>query len=352
MTVKLPHTVRASTIFVASCFLAACITGPTDMKESSYADHFDGKRFYNVPNRQHAGTWPLIKWLVTRKLGPWDAPRSDIQPGPPPPAEVPLGSARVTFVNHSTVLIQIDGLNILTDPIYAERASPVSFAGPRRVRPPGIRFKDLPKIDVVLVSHNHYDHLCLETLKQLYERDRPAFYTGLGNRKLLEGEGIVGVNELDWWDGASLDENVSLTFVPAQHFSARGPFDRFETLWGGFYIAGTKHRIYFAGDTGAGPHFEDVRERLGSPDLALIPIGAYLPPHIMQPVHLSPEEAVAAHLQVGARQSMAIHFGTFPLADDGQREPVERLEQALSAEGLTRSDFWVLGFGEGRNLDP
>jgi L-ascorbate metabolism protein UlaG (beta-lactamase superfamily) len=168
-------------------------------------------------------------------------------------------------VNDATVLIQIDGLNILTDLIYAERAGPVSWMGPRRVRPPGIKFQDLPKIHAVLVSHDHYDHMCLETLKRLFDRDQPVIYTGLRNGELLEDAEIGKVKELDRWQSESLAESVSITFVPAQHFSSRGICDRFETLWGGFVIAGEGGRIYFAGDTGPGPHFEDISTRLGPP---------------------------------------------------------------------------------------
>jgi L-ascorbate metabolism protein UlaG (beta-lactamase superfamily) len=335
---------------LAGFVFSGCLMTTTVNKEARYGNHFDGERFYNVPDRDHPGIGDGIKWLFSRDAGPWDEPRSDFEPGPPPPAEVGVGEARVTFVNHATVLIQIDGLNILTDPIYAERASPVSWTGPRRVRPPGIRFQDLPKIHAVLVSHDHYDHMCLETLKNLYDRDQPVIYTGLRNGKLLEDVEIGRVKELDWWQSESIARGVKVTFVPAQHFSGRGTFDRFSTLWGGFVIAGKGSRIYFAGDTGEGPHFNEIRQRLGPLDLALLPIGAYRPRDIMGPIHLSPRDAIAAHQQLGARFSMAIHFGTFPLADDGQREPLELLDRALNEASLSRDDFWVLDFGEGRNL--
>jgi len=313
-------------------------------------EHYDGKRFYNVPDRPHPGIGDGLKFLFSADRGEWDEPRDDIEPGPPPPKRVGPGELRVTFVNHATVLIQIDGLNLITDPVYGKRASPVPFAGPRRVRPPGIRFDDLPPIDAVLLSHDHYDHLCVETLTRLHERDQMPVYTGLGNAELLEDEGIAVVHELDWWQGRSLGKNVELNFVPAQHFSNRGLHDRYETLWGGFVIEGTEATVYFAGDTGDGPHFEEIADRFEAIDLALLPIGAYRPRYMMEAIHISPAEAVAAHQRLGARQSMAIHFGTFPLASDGQHEPVELLDRALTAEKLTRNEFWVLEHGEGRDV--
>jgi L-ascorbate metabolism protein UlaG (beta-lactamase superfamily) len=258
----------------------------------------------------------------------------------------------VTFINHSTVLLQIGTLNLITDPIYAKRASPFSFAGPKRAHPPGIRFDDLPPIDAILLSHNHYDHCCVRTLRRLLERDRPAIYTGRGVRPLLESVGFEQVVEMNWWECIELRPDTMLTYVPARHFSGRGLFDRNKTLWGGFFLTAPEAKVYFAGDTADGPHFEAIRERLGTPDLALLPIGAYEPPEIMKPVHTNPEEAVDAHLRLGARHSVAIHFGTFPLTDEGQWDPPERLDRALSAAGLTGNDFWVLDFGEGRDLPP
>jgi L-ascorbate metabolism protein UlaG (beta-lactamase superfamily) len=342
--------VRIVLLLVAGWGLSGCLMATTARPGTSYDDHFDGKRFYNVPDRSHSGIGDLIEWQLSRDAGHWDEPRSDIEPGPPPPREVAVGEARVTFINHATVLIQIDGVNLITDPVYAASISPVPLVGPSRIRPPGIRFEDLPKIHVVLLSHDHYDHMCLETLERLHGQDQPVIYAGLRTGRVLRSADLSNLREMDWWDHESLAKTVTVTFVPAQHFSGRGAFDRYATLWGGFVVAGTQHRIYFAGDTGEGPHFEHIRERLGAPDLALIPVGAYRPRKIMRPIHLSPDDAVEAHRQLGARHSMAIHFGTFPLADDGQREPVQRLDRALRRTGMSRDDCWVLDFGEGRNV--
>ncbi|MDJ0763662.1 MAG: MBL fold metallo-hydrolase [Myxococcota bacterium] len=239
--------------------------------EASYDNHFDGERFYNVPDQDHAGIRDGLKWVFNRDAGPWDEPRDDIAPGTLPPAAVDVGEVRVTFVNHATVLIQIDGLNIITDPIYAKRASPVSWAGPRRVRPPGIRFEDLPKINMVLLSHNHYDHMCLETLKRFHDRDHPVIYTGLCNAEPLEDVELGPVKEFDWWQSEVLNGDVRVTFVPAQHFSNRGTRDRYETLWSGFVIKGKAGSIYFAGDTGDGPHFKEIGYQRLALNLKLCP---------------------------------------------------------------------------------
>jgi L-ascorbate metabolism protein UlaG (beta-lactamase superfamily) len=255
---------------------------------------------------------------------------------------------RVTFVNHATVLIQQDGLNVLTDPIWSRRASPFSWIGPPRHRPPGLRFEDLPPIDVVVVSHAHYDHLDLPTLKRLQQAHRPRFFVGLGVKEVLARAGIAPVTELDWWQSETLSPTVELRAVPAQHFANRGLFDRDRILWVGWVVKGPAGLAYFAGDSGAGPHFQEIRQRLGPVRLAVLPIGAYLPRWFMRRVHQSPAEAVAAADALGASTSVGIHFGTFALADDGQDEPPAALAAALSSRPTTPPRFWVLGFGEGR----
>jgi L-ascorbate metabolism protein UlaG (beta-lactamase superfamily) len=316
------------------------------------SDHFDGARFHNPVAIPHAGFGDLLRWQLNRQRGPWTG-HPDAPPGPPPPTRVGRGALRVTFVNHATVLIQMDGLNVLTDPIWSERASPVRFAGPRRRRPPGIRFEDLPPIDLVIVSHNHYDHMDAPTLRRLAAAHRPRIAAGLGNGALLAREGIAGAVELDWWQGipvsAAGGAEMRLTAVPAQHFSQRGLGDRDRTLWTGYVLSGPAGAVYFAGDTGFGPHFRQVRERFGAVRLALLPIGAYRPEWFMSGVHVSPDGALEAHRVLGAGTSAAIHFGTFELADDGEAEPPARLAALLA--GLDpRPRFWVLGFGEGRDV--
>jgi len=310
------------------------------------SDHFDGTEFHNVPPIEGRHFGRFLKWMWTREPGPWlewvEAPY-----GKPPPERVGPGKLRATVVNHSTVLIQMDGLNILTDPVWSDRIGPVSWAGPKRHRPPGIRFEELPPIDVVLLSHNHYDHIDIPTLERLEAAHRPRIFTGLGNRALLEGKGIGESEEMDWWDEREIAAGVTLAFVPSRHFSSRGLCDRNRTLWGGFVIRGPAGTVYFASDTGMGPHLEQIREKYGPPRLALLPIGAFLPYWFMRPVHLSPEQAVEAHRLLGAGTSLPVHYGTFRLGDDGQFEGVERLAKEIERTNTPEVEFPVLEFGTG-----
>lgn len=315
------------------------------------SDHFDGDRFRNQRPTEHGGLGDVLRWIWTRDPGPWKD-WTDASPGAPPPRRVATGELRVTYVNHATVLVQMDGVNILTDPIWSERCSPVSWAGPRRVRPPGIRFEDLPPIDVVLVSHNHYDHLDVPTLERLAREHRPRIFSGLGNQALFDSKSIRGATDLDWWQSAEIAPGVRVSAVPAQHFSSRGLCDRDRTLWIGFVVTGPAGSVYFAGDSGWGPHFEQIRERFGPVRLALLPIGAFRPKWFMSRVHLSPGEAVRAHQVLGAGTSVAIHFGTFRLGDDGQDEAPERSRAAIESAGNPGPRFWILGFGEGRTVPP
>jgi L-ascorbate metabolism protein UlaG (beta-lactamase superfamily) len=304
-------------------------------------DHFDGKRFHN-----HQSGWQsegsFLKWQLTKTPTPWPE-WIESEPGPAPPRRVEKGALRVTIVNHATTLIQLDGINILTDPIWSERCSPVDFAGPKRHRAPGIRFDDLPPIDVVLLSHNHYDHLDVPTLRMLQRHHNPLIVCHLGNGALLARYGLTNVRELDWWGSA--DAPIRITSVPAQHFSARGLSDRDATLWGGYVIASDAGNVYFAGDTGWGKHFAEVRDRFTPVRLALLPIGAYLPRWFMKPAHITPAEAVDAHGELKAGTSVAMHYGTFALGDDGDRQPIEDLERAIAKKRA--GGFKVLEFGQG-----
>ena len=308
-----------------------------------------GRRFCNENPDALPGFFSMLKWAVNRHPGFWPKYR-DLPPGPPPPREVGPGELRVTFINHSTVLIQMEGLNILTDPIYSRRVGPVSWAGMERVRPAGIRFEDLPPIQVVLLSHNHYDHMDMSTLALLEKRDHPRVLTGLGNSKYLAEAGIGKIQEFDWGEGTALSDSVRAIFVPAQHFSMRKVYDRDTALWGGFVLEGRKTRVYFAGDTGWGPHLEEISSRFGDFTLAILPIGAYKPEWFMGPAHMSPRDAVKAHQLLRARVSVPIHYGTFRLADDGEEESVEEMRKAMKAAGISDREFWILGFGEGRDV--
>jgi L-ascorbate metabolism protein UlaG (beta-lactamase superfamily) len=279
--------------------------------------------------------------MLLERRTPW--PLRIDQP-PRLPASLDGASAALTFIGHATFLIQTAAGNILTDPMYSQRAGPILF-GPRRVRQPAVRFDDLPPISIVLLSHNHYDHCDLPTLRNLARRFDPTVITPLGNGALVRTAGITRVEELDWWEEART-ATTPIAVTPAHHFSARTPFDRNRALWGGFVIATGKVRIYFAGDTAYRPFFGELRERLGPIDLAVLPIGAYEPRWFMHAVHMNPAEAVQAFVDLGAPQSIAMHFGTFPLTTEGIDEPVTGLRDACQARNVPSSRFRPLGFGE------
>ena len=314
--------------------------------------HFDGTRFLNADPIPDHGFGDFLKWTLQRERGPWPDEPPAAPPGPRPVERVGRGQLRVTVVGHSTVLIQVDGLNLLTDPFWSERASPVTWAGPRRATPPAVALADLPTLDAILVSHNHYDHLDVATLQALAARfPGVPVLTGLGNTALLEREGIAGGHDLDWWQSVPV-AHARVTFVPAQHFSGRGLTDRNQTLWGGFVIESGAGVVVFAGDTGAGSHFRAIRERFGAARLALLPIGAYRPRWFMAAVHLDPADAVQAHLDLGATTSVGIHHGTIALADDGRDEPLVALGEALRAHGLPSTSFRTPAFGEAFEAAP
>jgi L-ascorbate metabolism protein UlaG (beta-lactamase superfamily) len=303
-----------------------------------------GGRFHNASGRAQQGLGGVVRWLATRRRGAWPTQVEDV-PAASPPARVDDGTIRATPVGHATVLVQMDGLNLLTDPVLSRRIGPTSWIGPVRVRPPAIALAALPRIDVVLLSHDHYDHLDRPTLRALAERDDPLVLTGLGVGAKVPAARVV---ELDWWRSHEVDARVRATYVPAEHFSGRGPFDRNRRLWGGFVVEGPSGRLYFAGDTAAGWHFAAIRARFGAMTLSLIPIGAYLPRWFMAPVHIDPQEALDASLALGSQVSIAIHYGTFDLADDAYDAPPRALAQALAAlDGRPAgSDFRVVPFGE------
>ncbi|MEO8380013.1 MAG: MBL fold metallo-hydrolase [Acidobacteriota bacterium] len=300
-------------------------------------DHFDGKHFHNVPPKHHPGFTDMVRWGLTRDKGPWDEWR-DIALAPPPPKRVAGGELRVTWVNHATLLIQTENVNILTDPIWSLRCSPVQWAGPKRHHQPGIRFEDLPPIDAVLISHNHYDHLDLPTLDQLKREHHPKMLAGLGNAAVVEG-----ATALDWGHSVELAPGVRIHAVPARHFSSRGFVDRDANLWCGFVIETPHGGIYFAGDTGWGDHFAAIREHYGPMRLALLPIGAYRPEWFMSPVHVSPHDAIRAARVLEAEVSIPMHYFTFDLGDDGQQEPADVLKRELAATPGPRFEVLLPG---------
>ena len=279
--------------------------------------------------------------MLREQRTPWPAHLDVIQQRPP---ALDGAAAVITFIGHATFLIQTAAANILTDPMYSERAGPLNVMGPRRVRQPAVRLDDLPPISMVLLSHNHYDHCDLATLRALASRFDPVVLTPLGNRRIVRSTGVRRIEELDWWQSSNAGP-LPVTLTPARHFSARTPFDRNRALWGGFMLEPAGRRILFAGDTAYAPLFRDIRQRLGQPELALLPIGAYEPRWFMQSVHMNPAEAVQAHLDLAASASIGMHFGTFQLTAEGIDEPLRALDEALRSNNVPVEQFRTLQFG-------
>ena len=292
------------------------------------SDHYNGKTFFNPGGTNTPKNFfSFLKWKFTSSPAKWPK-----EIDPPYAQAIPQAKSErliVTFVNHASFLIQVDGLNILTDPIWSKRTSPLSFAGPSRVHPPGIEFDKLPKIDMVLISHNHYDHMDSETIKMLEDKFSPLFIVPLANIEKMKSFKAKNIVELDWWDAYSLSPDLKITIAPAKHWSSRTLNDRSEALWGSYMIHTKNDKIYFAGDTGYGTHFLEIKKRLGSPSLSLLPIGAYEPRWFMKEMHMNPEEAVLAHIDLESNVSIGMHFGTFQLTDEAIDTPEKDLSMAL-----------------------
>jgi len=311
-------------------------------------DHFDGTRFvgrYAAPAKRASDFWRWQRSYNKTQWPEWVANKEATRP----PARVTDNSLRVTYVGHATFLIQIAGLNILTDPIWSERASPFTFAGPKRHRNPGIAFEALPPIDLVLVSHCHYDHLDLATLSRLAATHRPRIITPLGNDTIMRShDAAIAAEARDWNETIAVNANVAVSLTPARHWSARQLFDRNKALWSAFVIDTPAGKIYFVGDSGYGDgeHFRDVRARHGAIRLAILPIGAYEPRWFMGDQHMNPDESVKAFRDCGAEFALASHFGTFQLTDEAIDAPVIALDDARAAAGISRERFRALDPGE------
>ncbi len=258
-------------------------------------------------------------------------------------------AATLTWIGHATMLVQLDGVNVLTDPHFSERASPATFAGPRRLNPPGVAFEALPAIDVVVISHDHYDHLDRPTVERLAATHKPLFLVPLGLKAWFADLGIERVVELDWWESRRVGA-VTLTLTPVQHWCARTPLDRDRRLWGGWALAGRERRVFFAGDTGYYEGFREVGARLGPFDLALVSISTYEPPGVMGMTHTTPEESLRLAADVGARTFVAMHWGTFDMSEEPLDEPPRRLRAAARAMSLPDERVWVLAHGETRRF--
>jgi len=334
---------------LALLFLAGC---GNSYYHGPAKPHYDGRQFDNpwapMPDRFGA----FLKWRLTADRGYW--PESVPVNPSKPPAKVADDTLRVTYVGHATVLLQTQGLNILTDPIWSERASPLSFAGPKRVAAPGVGFEDLPHIDVVLLSHNHYDHLDLPTLERLFHAFDPLVLTPLGNDAIiLESIPEMRVKTLDWGDGYELNRQVRVTLEPMQHWSARGLFDRREALWGAFVIETTGGPIYFLADAGYAKHLsEQFLARYGSPRFSLLPVGAYEPLWFMHYAHMTPAEAVETYFDLGQGYAMGIQHEVFAMADEAYAAPRRDLSAALQSRGVDMERFLLPEVGGWFTVPP
>ena len=314
------------------------------------SDHYNGATFHN--SEADNGFLDHMKWMWSMEATDW--PQWIDDPHQPAPASAVHGAdaLRVSYVNHATVLIQAAELNILTDPIWSDRAGPFSFIGAKRIRAPGVRFDDLPKIDLVLISHDHYDHLDLPTLRRLVSRDHPLILTGLGVKARLASIGSSSVEELDWWQEYPLQKGGGkVTFVPTRHSSGRTLLDGNASLWGGFSIQLPAGNVLFMGDTAYGKCIGEIGERFAGFRLAILPIGNYEPRWFMKTQHMNPDDAVRAHEAIRATHSMAVHFATFAEHPEQAVDAHEKdLASALKAHGIESERFWVPAFGEVRDF--
>ena len=338
--------------------LLACFVSQTPVSLPDRPAHHTKNGFKNLDETlERRGLGSVFRWLLG--LAPKETP-------PIPPDEVPPytpdivppdldlihhpdpAKIQITWIGHSSFLIQVEGLNILTDPVFNDRISPVSFAGPKRKAPPGVPFDDLPRIDAVLISHNHYDHLDKPTIKKL--GNKPRYFVPLGLQGWFAALRISRVSQLDWGQ-TSFIGNVLFHAVPAQHFSGRGPFSFDRELWAGWVIETKRGNIYFAGDSGYTAHFKDIGRRFGPIRLSLLPMGAYRPRWFMRPMHMDPAEAVLAHRDLGSALSIGMHWGTFKQTDEPLGEPPLYLRKAMGEAGLRPEEFLVMKFGQTLILD-
>lgn len=319
------------------------------------SDHFDGTHFFNPDGEVPAGMASLLRWKFGGGNIPW--PRAFASPFPPAKPETRISGGRlvVTMIGHASLLIQTAGLNILTDPVWAERTSPFSWAGPRRVNAPGIGIDDLPPIDMVLVTHNHYDHLDLQTLQMLHRRGEPQIVTPLGNGSIIRQRiAAARITEMDWGGRLTIGPGAELHCEPCHHWSARGMRDRRMALWAAFVLTTAGGNIYHIGDTGfhRGINYRAAREKFGGFRLANLPFGAYEPRWFMKGQHQNPEEAVTGMQLCGAAYVAGHHWGTVKLTNEGIEQPVEALHLALDASGIDKGRFRPMRPGEVFEVPP
>jgi L-ascorbate metabolism protein UlaG (beta-lactamase superfamily) len=316
------------------------------------SDHFDGERFFNPGGFEPKGRLDFLRWQLAERGAAWPATLPSPFPPDRPPAGVEGDSVRIAYIGHASFLIQTRGVSLLIDPVWSERVSPISFLGPKRVNAPGIAFDDLPAIDGVLLTHNHYDHMDTATIARLWQRFRPRILTPLGNDAILKAAvPRLEVQAFDWGDGVDLG-GLAVHVEESQHWSARGAGDRSHALWASFVIEAGARKLYCVGDTGFGDGAIFRRERKRHPGLALalLPIGAYEPRWFMANVHMNPDDAVRALELSGAAAALGHHWGTFPLTNEAAEEPARDLAAALAARGIAPERFSALRPGEVRTL--
>ncbi|MGL4495235.1 MAG: MBL fold metallo-hydrolase [Beijerinckiaceae bacterium] len=314
------------------------------------SDHFDGVRFFNPGGKLTNGFRSFLRWQTARGgKEAWPEAYPGAAVTDKPPAKVEGGALRVSFVGHASLLVQTAGLNILFDPVWSERASPVSFTGPKRVNPPGIAFDDLPRIDWARVSHTHYDHLDLETLTRLHDAHVPRIVTPLGNDAIMKShDGRLKVTAKDWGERVDLAGDVALHLAPAHHWSARGMLDRRMALWAAFVLTTPHGNILLVGDSGFhdGIYYRQIAEKFGPFRFSFLPIGAYEPRWFMAAQHQNPDEAVQAHKILRSAATLGHHWGTFKLTDEGIERPLEALDAARDKHGVSAAEFFTLRPGE------
>jgi L-ascorbate metabolism protein UlaG (beta-lactamase superfamily) len=336
------------TLLLFALLSSACAAPPPpDAPPHHTADGFRNYPLINQNNFLDFLHWQWDRlWKEIPGVETYDFPLAENDPAA---LRANGGRTTLTWIGHATVLLQVEGKNILTDPHFSPRASPVQWAGPQRVVPPGMALEELPPIDLVVISHSHYDALDAGSVERLAERpggSRTLFVVPLGLKGWFAKRGIENVVELDWWQETEVG-GLTVTAVPVQHWSKRSLFGRNRTLWAGFAIRGAGFNFLFAGDSGYAPHhFREIGARLGPFDLAAIPIGAYAPRWFMGKNHVDPEESLQIHRDVRARRSVAIHWGTFVLTDEPLDEPPLRLRASREALGMAEEDFAVLRHGE------
>ena len=316
--------------------------------------HHTPQGFRNTADTPRKTTAEFFRWQRERRDLVIPAPSVDLSVATPDLAYIRGNRTdfAVTWIGHATALVQLGGLNFLTDPHFSERASPVQFMGPKRWQPPGVALEDLPRVDVVLLSHNHYDHLDSGSVAKLKTQrgGSPLFLVPLGLDRWMSGAGVKSVRKMDWWDEITV-KDTRVTFTPAQHWSRRTLADTNTTLWGGFVVQAAGRSFYFAGDTGYGPDFKEIGRRFGGFDLSLLPIGASEPRWFMKAAHVNPEEAVRIHRDVRSRRTVAIHWGTFQLTDEPLDRPLAELAAARGRHRLAFGEFVTLRHGETMKLE-